>query len=183
MKIRTVQIFSGTTFEVPQRIQRIDTKSTHGWQVRYNGTKFFKDGSSDGTGAPQSLQDATRELIKRLASMPAPVALKRSPSAHKTSGLPPGISGPIVARRSEQGGQTASLSVLIPRFGEINQIKSIYIASEATYTAKKFKAALAKAVELRAEAVAHYEVAAAKAMRKEASALRQSLRQGQGGGA
>ena len=70
MKTRTVKIFTGTVFEVPQRIQRIDTKATHGWQVRYNGTKFFKDGNSDGTGAAKSLQDATRELIKRLASMP-----------------------------------------------------------------------------------------------------------------
>jgi hypothetical protein len=183
MKTRTVTIFTGATFEVPQRIQRIDSKGTHGWQVRYNGTKYFKDGGSDGTGAARSLQEATRELIKRLASMPAPVVLKRGPSAHKSSALPPGISGPIVARRSEQGGQTASLSVLIPRFGENNQIKSIYIGSEATYTARKFKAALAKAVEMRTEAVARYEEAAAKAMRQEALALRQSLKQGQSGGA
>ena len=38
MKTRDVAIFSGHRFAVPQGIQRIDTKSTHGWQVRYHGT-------------------------------------------------------------------------------------------------------------------------------------------------
>jgi hypothetical protein len=183
MKTRSVTLFNGTQFDVPQRIQRIDTKATHGWQVRYNGTKFFKDGSSDGSGAAASLQDATRELIKRLATLPAPVAIRRGPSPSKTSALPPGISGPIVARRSDQAGQSAHLSVLLPRFGENPTVKSIYIASESTYTPKKFKVALAKAVEMRAQAVTKYEDAANKAMRKEASALRQSLRQASNSGA
>ncbi len=45
MKLRDVAIFNGQKFVVPQGIQRIDTKSTHGWQVRYQGTKMFSDHS------------------------------------------------------------------------------------------------------------------------------------------
>ena len=51
MKTRKVTIYSGKTFTVPQGIQRIDTTSTHGWQVRYAGTKLFSDHSNDGSGA------------------------------------------------------------------------------------------------------------------------------------
>ena len=38
MKFRTVTIFSGHVFEVPQSVQRIDHRATHGWQLRYGGT-------------------------------------------------------------------------------------------------------------------------------------------------
>ena len=31
MKFRTVTIFSGHVFEVPQSVQRIDHRATHGW--------------------------------------------------------------------------------------------------------------------------------------------------------
>ena len=55
MKQRNVTIFSGKAFTVPQGIQRIDTASTHGWQVRYQGTKFFSDHSPDGSGAATSV--------------------------------------------------------------------------------------------------------------------------------
>lgn len=178
MKIRHVTLECGTTYQVPPRIQRIDTKSTHGWQVRYNGTKFFKDGDAQGAGAAAALAAATRELAHRMATTPAPVVLKRGPSAHKSSTLPPGISGPIVQRRSGQTGLSASLSVLLPQFGAEARVRSIYIAAQSTYTPKKFKAALAKAIEMRSEAVQAYEAAATRARRKEAAVLRSSLRGG-----
>ena len=104
MKTRIVTLPSGQTFTVPQNIQRIDSRSTHGWQVRYGGTKFFSDGSPDGTGADKSLQLATRELMRRIATLPAPVRVKeRVNLSNKGSELPPGISGPIVkSREGEQ---------------------------------------------------------------------------------
>ena len=55
MKVRDVVIFSGERFEVPQGIQRIDHRATHGWQLRYGGTKLFSDGSPDGSGASEEL--------------------------------------------------------------------------------------------------------------------------------
>lgn len=175
MKVRDVVIFNGQKFSVPQCIQRIDQESTHGWQVRYQGTKFFADGSSDGSGAAESLAAATRELLRRIATMPAPVVLKRGPSANKSSGLPPGISGPIVVHRGETRVRSAVLSVLLPRFGSTPQLKSVYIGTENTYTQAKYRAALAEAKALRAEAVADYEAAATRARRRSANALRKEL--------
>ena len=58
LKTRPVTIFSGQHFDVPQCIQRIDTHSTHGWQVRYQGTKMFSDHTPDGSGAAHALQAA-----------------------------------------------------------------------------------------------------------------------------
>ena len=175
MKTRQVTLFSGKTFTVPQGIQRIDSPSTHGWQVRYQGTRFFSDGSADGSGAAKSLTAATRELLHRIATMPAPVVLKRGPSAHKSSLLPPGISGPIVISRGESRVRSAVLSVLLPRFGGTPQLKSIYIGTENTYTQAKYRAALAEAKSLRADAVARYEAAATRERRRSASVFRKAL--------
>ena len=66
MKVRHITIFSGEQFDVPQGIQRIDHRATHGWQLRYGGTKLFSDHSSDVSGAAASLQRATKELLKLL---------------------------------------------------------------------------------------------------------------------
>ncbi|MBI5716751.1 MAG: hypothetical protein HZC37_03595 [Burkholderiales bacterium] len=175
MKTRKVTIYSGKTFTVPQGIQRIDSASTHGWQVRYQGTKFFSDSVADGGDATKALAAATRELLNRIATMPAPVVLKRGPSANKKSGLPPGISGPIVVSRGEERVRSAVLSVLLPRFGSTPQLKSVYIGTENTYTQTKYRAALKEAKLLRAEAVADYEAAATRARRKSALALRKEL--------
>lgn len=157
MKVRTVTIFSGHTFDVPQSIQRIDHRATHGWQLRYGGTKLYSDHTSDGSGAAESMRLATKELLKRIAALPAPSLLQRSPSANKSSDLPVGISGPVVRQRRGSALRDCSLAVLIPRFGDKPQRRSIYIGTENTYTVARFKAALARAVEMRAEAVAAYE--------------------------
>ena len=176
LRVRDVVIFNGAPFKVPQCVQRIDTKSTHGWQVRCHGTKMFSDHTRDGSGARAALKLATRELLSRIATNPAPVSLQRAPSANKSSSLPPGISGPIVREREGRKSRTASLSVLLPRFGEQARIRSIYIGSESTYTLTKFRAALAKAKALRAEAMATYEDAATKARRQAARQLKAMLR-------
>lgn len=176
MKTRDVTIFSGHRFAVPQGIQRIDSRSTHGWQVRYHGTKFFSDGMpADGSNAARSLEKATRELLGRIAAMPAPVTLKRGPSANKSSRLPPGISGPIVARRGDSEAQWAVISVLVPRFGRKPQVKRIYIGTPKTYTQAKYRQALARAIAIRTEAQEAYETAATRARRREATELRKSL--------
>jgi hypothetical protein len=172
MRIREIEIFSGAHFEVPQCIQRIDTKATHGWQVRYHGTKLFSDGSPDGSGARRALAAATRELLARIAALPAPVSLQKAPSAHKTSNLPSGISGPIVRQRRNARTRSASLSVLLPQFGKLPKCSSVYIGSEGTYTAARFKRALARAIELRRLAEEQYELDATRAKRKAGSALR-----------
>ena len=177
MKLRTIAIFTGATFEVPQCIQRIDHRATHGWQLRYGGTKLFSDHSNDGSGAAASLDKATKELLKRIASLPAPSLLQKAPSVSKTSDLPVGISGPVL--RVRRGGRTrdCSLSVLIPRYGQKPRRRTVYIGTENTYTPQRFEAALAKAILMRTEAEEAYEIATTRARRAGARAHKQQTQQ------
>ncbi len=172
MKVRDVVIFSGQKFTVPQCIQRIDQESTHGWQVRYQGTRYFPDGPS---GPAKALKAATKELLRRIATLPAPVALKRAPSPRKQSELPAGISGPILAKKPGSMEQAAVLSVLVPRFGQTNLTRKVHIGTPRTYTMSKYRAALAKAIEIRQQALASYEAEATRARRKEAAEVRKFL--------
>jgi hypothetical protein len=172
MKVREVVIFNGSTFQVPQCIQRIDHRATHGWQLRYGGTKLFSDHSSDGSGAAKALELATRELLKRIATMPAPTRLQRGPSQNKSSDLPVGISGPVV--RTRRGGtvRDCSLAVLIPRFGDVPRRRTIYIGTENTYTVARYHLALERAIEMRNAAVEAYHRAETRARRAEAKQLK-----------
>jgi hypothetical protein len=172
MKTREVTLATGENFTVPQGIQRLDSNSTRGWQVRYQGTKYFPDGEP---GPTKAFEAATRELLRRIATMPAPVVLKRTTSPHKTSELPPGISGPMLVKRSGSGEQSAVRSVLVPRFGMPNQTKQVYIGTPKTYTRARYKAALAQAIEIRSESMSLYEIAATKAKRKQATELKKTL--------
>ena len=171
MKVRDVVIFSGEQFAVPQGIQRIDHRATHGWQLRYGGTKLFSDHSSDGSGAAEALANATRELLSRIAKLPAPSKLQRQPNENKTTDLPVGISGPIVRLRSGAKVRDCSLSVNLPRFGDSPRRRSIYIGTENTYTVEKYEQALAKAILLREQAEAAYKRAATRAKRVAAQEL------------
>jgi len=171
MKFRDVVIFNGKPFKVPQGIQRIDTRATHGWQVRYGGTKLFSDHTRDGSGAKASLELAKAELARRIAELPAPTLLQKRPSDSKASGLPVGISGPIVRQRVGSQVRSASLSVLMPRWGQAPRCSSVYIGTENTYTVERFQAALAKAVAMRQAAEEAYERDATEAKRASAEAL------------
>lgn len=178
MKTREITIAAGDTFTVPQGIQRLDSASTRGWQVRYHGTKYFADGTA---GAKKALESATRELLRRIATMPAPVGLRREPSPAKGSALPAGISGPIVIGKAEGGSRSAVLSVSVPRFGKPNQTKKVHIGTDQTYTKARFRMALAKAIEIRTESLALYEAAATRSKRKDAAIVRKALHAGRGG--
>ena len=175
MKFRDVVIFNGKKFTVPQGIQRIDTRATHGWQVRYGGTKLFSDHTTDGSGAKASLEKAQQELARRIAKMPAPSLLQKKPSESKTSDLPVGISGPIVRQRAGSRVRSCSFSVLLPRFGQSPRCSSVYIGTENTYTIERYHAAVEKASAMRREAELAYELAATKAKRAGAKALTQGL--------
>lgn len=175
MKLRDVRIFTGEKFAVPRHIQRIDSKSTHGWQVRYHGTKMFSDHTPDGSGASRALVLAALELSNRISRLPVPHTLRRQSSASKTSNLPRGISGPVVRARAGSRARSCSFSVLLPRFGQAPQCRTVYIGSETTYTVQKYKVALAKAIALREGAEASYEAAAAKSKRKAALAMKAAL--------
>lgn len=171
MKTRDVVIFSGKRFKVPQGIQRIDHRATHGWQLRYGGTKLFSDGTTDGSGAAASLKAATEELLKRIAKLPAPSRLQRKPSENKTTDLPVGISGPIVRQRPGAKVRECNLSVSLPRYGMVPRRSTIYIGNENTYTVQRFEDALARAIKLREDAETTYRRDATRAKRQDAQRL------------
>lgn len=175
MNLREVEIFNGDRYRVPQCVQRIDHRATHGWQLRYGGTRLYSDHSNDGSGAEASLALATKELIRRIGTLEAPTTLQRGPSAGKSSSLPPGISGPIVRLRAGGRARDCSLAVLLPRFGEVPLRRSVYIATESTFTQAKLRAAIKRAVVMRAEAEAAYRDAATHARRAEAKVMRKML--------
>ncbi|HSB22329.1 MAG TPA: hypothetical protein VLE94_04380 [Burkholderiaceae bacterium] len=129
---------------------------------------MFSDHSNDGSKARASLKLATAELLKRIAKLPAPSGLRRDIASNKGSSLPVGISGPIVRTRPGRNTRDASFGVTLPRFGQKPTTRSVYIATENTYTLARYKAALAKAIELRKQAERAYQLAATKAKRAEA---------------
>ncbi|MBS0444808.1 MAG: hypothetical protein JSR59_02550 [Proteobacteria bacterium] len=172
MKLRQAVIFTGQTFMVPEGIQRIDHRATHGWQVRYDGTKMFSDHTKDGSGASAALDRATKELLKRINSRPAPSGLQRDPNANKTSDLPVGISGPIVRLRKGQKVRECNFAVSLPRYGQTPRKRTVYIGNENTFTNERYWAALARAIEMRETAAAEYQAAATRAKRAAGRKLR-----------
>ncbi|MEO5732678.1 MAG: hypothetical protein ABIN96_13935 [Rubrivivax sp.] len=181
MKVREVVIFSGAMFRVPQGIQRIDHRSTHGWQLRYAGTRLFSDHTPDGSGAAAALAKATTELLRRIATLPAPSRLQQAPSQNKPSQLPPGISGPVVRLRSGGRVRDCSLTVLIPHFGAKPVRRTVYIGTENTYTPERYEAALKRAIEMRKVAERVYADAATRVKRAEARAHKRTLREAKDG--
>ncbi|WP_395703101.1 hypothetical protein [Aquabacterium sp.] len=175
MKFRDVVIpGTGEQFSVPQGIQRIDSPSTHGWQLRYRGeTKLYSD--REYGGSAESLSRATKELLRRIARLPAPSGLQRTPNTSKTSQMPVGISGPLLRVRTGGSARYAIFLVSIPRFGEKPRRASVYIGSETTYTPERYEAALAKAMALREKAEKAYQRAATQAKRADARALAETL--------
>lgn len=169
MNIRDVVLPNGQRFEVPQGIQRIDHKTTHGWQLRYAGTRLFSDGP--GGDPAVSLAAAKKELALRIAHAPAPVRLQRAPSSHKSNDLPVGISGPLVRQRKGSSVRSCHFSVSVPVFGGTARRRSVYIGSENTYTKRRYREALARAMEIRAEAEEIYAAAATRAKRREGREL------------
>lgn len=176
MNTRPVTIPFGQKFDVPQCIQRIDVRSTHGWQVRYGGTKFFADGSADGSGADQSLAQATKELLRRIAKCPVAVPIRRTPTSRKTNELPAGISGPIIRRRGGTGTRIAEFSLTLPQFGLGPKRRTVYIGTENTYSIERFQTALDKAIALRQAAEQKYEVEATRARRRAARQYKEQLK-------
>jgi len=133
---------------------------------------MFSDHSNDGSKARASLKLATAELIKRIAKLPAPSGLRRDIASNKGSKLPVGISGPIVRTRPGRNTRDASFGVTLPRFGLKPTTRSVYIATENTYTVARYKTALAKAIALRLAAEKAYQTAATKAKRESARKMK-----------
>jgi hypothetical protein len=172
MKTRKAIIYTGKTFKVPQCIQRIDHRATHGWQLRYGGTKMFSDGQA---GPADALKRATQELLERIAKLPAPSLLQTLPNKTKTSDLPVGISGPIVRTRRGSESRQCSFCVSLPQFGAKMKGTSVYIGCESNYNMQRYERALAKAIKLRKRAEQIYKADATRAKRAEAEMMKANI--------
>ena len=172
MQARTVTIYSGARIRVPEHIQRIDTLSTHGWQMRYGRpTLFYSDGQGPGNGPRPALKRAIESLRQRIAELPAPTGLQRSTSASKQNDLPIGISGPILRQRPSRSVPECHFSVSLPRFGGKPLRRSIYIANQNTYTPERYTGALNAAIDMRRAAEEQYQLDATAAKRRFAAKL------------
>ena len=165
MNYREVVIFSGQRFQVPEHVQRLDSKNTRAWQLRYGKWMTFSDHTTDGSGAGSALAKAIEELHKRINRLPAPTGLKQGNSASKNNDLPVGISGPISRTRKGRRVAEYNFGVTIPRFGDKPTNTNVYIGTENTITDERFDAALAKAVDIRKKAERAFQAAATKAKR------------------
>jgi hypothetical protein len=172
MKTRKAIIYTGKRFNVPQCIQRIDHRATHGWQLRYGGTRMFSDGPA---GAKDSLARATQELLVRIAKLPAPSLLQKLPNKNKNNDVPVGISGPIVGQRRGSKVRHCGFSVSLPQFGAKPRCRSVYIGNENTYTIQRYERALEKALQIRKKAEQIYRSDATRAKRLDALKLQSQL--------
>ncbi len=162
MNYRDVVIFSGHQLQVPEHIQRLDSKKIRAWQLRYGKWKTFSDHTTDGSGAEDALAEAIKELNKRINSLPAPTGLKQRNSTSKNNDLPVGISGPISRTRKGRRVVEYGFGVTIPRFGDKPTTANVYIGNENTFTDERYDMALAKAVDIRKKAVRVFEAAKTK---------------------
>lgn len=170
LQSRAVEV-EGTSFSCPRFIQRIDTRSTHGWQCRYGVTKMFSDGV---LGGPlKSFSAATKYLGDKLKHSPyddtSHRKAKEGANRAKTNSMPAGISGPLRRERVRYRlGKPTSQVLVFYEFKVSFPLAStpgrgggstVYIASEATYTEKKMRAALRRATSLRQERIEAFNVA------------------------
>lgn len=82
----------------------------------------------------------------------------------------------MVRQRSGSRVRDASLSVLVPRFGKPPLRRTVYIGTENTYTVERYQKALARAIEMRAEAEEAYQRAATRAKRADGVAMKAAAR-------
>ena len=164
MKLRDVVVFN-ETYQVPERVQRIDSKRTHGWQLRYGSTKMFSDHSNDGSGALASLTEAVTELHRRIDKLPAPSGLHTDIATRKSTDLPVGISRPAPRLRKGRKSHEHVFMVSVPRGGEPSANKTVYIGTDTTLTAEREAEALAKAIAIRDKAAREHRTLKTRAKR------------------
>lgn len=168
IQYRNVTLPWGQVFSVPEHINRLDSRKTHGWQIRYGkSTKesSFPDGTADGSGAAESLSKAVAAYLERVRKIEAPTGLRQVNSTFKTSDLPTGVSGPAERIRKGKKIREYYFQVSFPRFGDKSANRSIYIGTENTISQERIDAAQKKAVQIRIDAENLYQRAITKSVR------------------
>ncbi len=147
---RKVRVRGFGLFQVPRHIQRIDIDEpgkagTHGWQVRWDGTKFFSDAAEGKRDAAGSLARSERYL-QSIYTGPRP---RLRETEHKDKKHRTGIAGVQLAHRRRKDRQIAEVYLRVnpPMQGGVP--RSIYVGTENTITQARMRAALKKARAMR----------------------------------
>jgi len=165
LNTRPVRLYTDEVIEVPDYIQRLDSKKNRGWQLRYGKWTYYSDGKF-GNNPREALNAALSELQKRIAQLDAPSHLRQRSSPRKSTSLPVGISGPVSYLHPKKTVPELNFLVTIPRFGKTPTTKKAYIGTERTVTDERIEKALAKALQIRALAEEKYKLDATNAKRK-----------------
>lgn len=153
---RVVTVNNWGAFIVPRHIVRIDSpghsdkSGTHGWQVRYSGTKFFSDSLlRDRCRTPVSALSLAIELLaRRYQGQAVPLRLEEHGSKSEKTGVP-GVR--IVRRLNNRDFEEVYVEVGYPAYGK--SPFRLYVGTANTATQARLDAALERARELRQKLV------------------------------
>lgn len=149
---RMVQVKNWGNLIVPRHIVRIDVeagedrRATHGWQVRYRGTKFFSDTlRNDKTRTPLSaLEMAIEYLAGRYAGQSVPLRKSENQSKSEMTGTN-GVR--IVRKLNQRDIEEVYVEVVHPLRGK--SPKRLYVGTANTATQKRLDAVLERGVAMR----------------------------------
>ncbi len=147
---RKVRVRGFGLFQVPRHIQRIDIDEpgkagTHGWQVRWDGTKFFSDAAT-GKREPTASLARSERYLRSIYTGPRP---RLRETEHKDKKHRTGIAGVQLAYRRRKDRQIAEVYLRVnpPTQGGVPH--SIYVGTENTITQARMRLALKKARAMR----------------------------------
>lgn len=132
---------------VPRHIVRIDTKNTHGWQVRYRGvTKFFSDGIPRAVSAALASLEAAKRFLHGVYDGPhiARITTETSRKAIRT-----GIPGVRLVGTLRPNRRVMEFYAEATPFRSDDAAKRFYIGTERTLTAERLDEAIEKASKVR----------------------------------
>ena len=156
---RLVEVQNWGDFTVPRHVVRIEISGrtghsdTRGWQVRYNGTKFFSDSlSGDPARTPATaLSMAVDFLAARYRGASPPLRKKENDSKTEKTGMP----GVRIARiLNRKGFEVVYVETAHPVYG--NAPRRFYAGTANTATPSRIEAAMKRAKALRKQLVSEH---------------------------
>jgi len=124
------------TFTVPRHVVRLESKKVAGWQVRWEGSKYF------GNGETQDPKASLEKAIQYLRKVWRPIKKQTSRNKTKTGGVP----GVRLAREKKDGAWYVIASH--PKRGSP---KRFYVGNDRTWSDVKYHQTLQKAKAARKE--------------------------------
>lgn len=130
---------------VPRHIVRLDGERVSGWQVRWEGTRYFADGAN---GGPDAAFDAACQYLRKVWR-PIPKITNRNTSDDNPH---PGVA---VIRVESRGRACWYAESRHPRRGSPRRF---YIGTDQTYSENRAKVALKRAIQHRKAVLASIPV-------------------------